>query len=280
MDGVSRVVTRTGLSMPALGQGTWRMGEDPARRKDEVSALRLGFDLGLALVDTAEMYAAGGAEEVVAEAIRGRREEVVVVSKVLPQNASRRGTVEACERSLARLRTDRVDLYLLHWPSTHPIEGTLAAFESLVEAGKILHYGVSNFDTEDMERFERARGGNRVATNQVLYGLAHRGPERKLLRWCVERGVALMAYSPFDKGALRRGAALAAVARRLGATPLQVALAWTVRLGGVVAIPKSWDSAHVRENALAASVRLGPEDLAEIEREHPAPDRDVPLETA
>lgn len=278
MEGVRRVRARGGLELPVIGQGTWRMGEDPSRRREESDALRLGFDLGLALVDTAEMYASGGAEKVVGDALRGRRDEVVVVSKVLPQNASRRGTIEACERSLARLRTDRIDLYLLHWPSRFPIRETLEAFEALASAGKILAYGVSNFDTDDMAACERERGG--VAANQILYGLAHRGPERKLFPWCSERGVAIMAYSPLDQGALRPSEGLAAVARRRAATPSQVALAWTVLRDGVTAIPKSSNPEHVRENAGAARLRLEPEDLAELERDFPAPERDVPLETA
>jgi diketogulonate reductase-like aldo/keto reductase len=256
------------------------MGADPRRRRGEAAALRLGLDLGMTLVDTAEMYAEGGAEEVVADAIAGRREEVFLVTKVLPQNASREGTLRAAERSLRRLRTDRIDLYLLHWEGAHPLEETFAAFDRLRREGKILHHGVSNFDTADMERAEALPGGAAVASNQVLYNLTRRGIERRLLPWCVERGIVVMAYTPLESGRLARGEALWRVARRRGATPAQVALAWTLRLPGVAAIPKAATAAHVRENAAAADLRLDREDLADLDAAHPAPDRDVPLETA
>lgn len=275
-----RITSRTGARIPVLGQGTWMMGADPRRRRGEAAALRLGLDLGMTLVDTAEMYAEGGAEEVVADAIAGRREEVFLVTKVLPQNASREGTLRAAERSLRRLRTDRIDLYLLHWEGAHPLEETFAAFDRLRREGKILHHGVSNFDTADMERAEALPGGAAVASNQVLYNLTRRGIERRLLPWCVERGIVVMAYTPLESGRLARGEALWRVARRRGATPAQVALAWTLRLPGVAAIPKAATAAHVRENAAAADLRLDREDLADLDAAHPAPDRDVPLETA
>jgi diketogulonate reductase-like aldo/keto reductase len=274
------VSTRTGAVLPVLGLGTWMMGQRAAHRAAEADALRLGLDLGMTLIDTAEMYADGGAEEVVADAIEGRRAEVFLVSKVLPANASRRGTVAACERSLGRLRTDRLDLYLLHWTGSHPLEDTLAAFVELREAGKILHYGVSNFDIEDMRACESLPGGNAVASNQVLYNPQRRGIERNLLPWCVERGVPVMAYSPLDQGRLDVRPGLRRVAERHGATPEQIAVAWSFRDPGLVSIPKAGNPEHVRQNASAAALELTAEDLAEIDADYPVPDHDVPLETA
>ncbi len=273
------VRTRGGLALPALGQGTWMMGESRRRRGAEVAALRLGLDLGLTLIDTAEMYGSGGAEEVVAEAIEGRRDEVFLVSKVLPQNASRDGTIRAAEASLRRLRTDRIDLYLLHWPGPHPLAGTLEAFRRLVEQGKIGAYGVSNFDLDELERAERLPGGDALQVNQVLYNLTRRGIERRVLPWCEQRGVAIMAYSPFEQARLADRTALREVAGRHGATPYQVALAWTLTRPGVVSIPKATDPGHVRENAAALGIRLDEDDLARLDRDFPPPDEDVPLET-
>jgi len=273
------VTTRDGAALPALGQGTWTMGESRARRAEEVAALRLGIDLGMTLIDTAEMYAAGGAEEVVGEAIAGRRDDVFLVSKVLPDNASRAGTLRAAERSLERLRTDRIDLYLLHWPGSHPLRGTLAAFERLVEQGKILHYGVSNFDSDELSAAELLPGGPAIGANQVLYNLERRGAERRLFPWCRERDVAIMAYSPLEQGRLSERGALERVAARHGVTPTQVAVAWTLRLPQVVSIPKAGRREHVRQNAAAAEIELTADDLAELDRDYPAPSRDVPLET-
>ncbi len=272
------VRTRTGAEMPALGQGTWMMGQ-AGRRKEEADALRAGIDLGMTLVDTAEMYADGGAEEVVGDAIEDRRDRVFLVTKVLPSNASRQGTVRAAERSLKRLRTDRIDLYLLHWETTHPVVETLAAFRQLREEGKILHYGVSNFDIGEMEATETLPGGSDIASDQILYNLRRRGPERRLIPWCAGRGVAVMAYSPLDEGRLRRGGALGEIAERHGATQAQVALAWTLRLDGVVSIPKALRLDHVRENAAALDLRLTPEDLSDLDRAFPVPDREIPLQT-
>ncbi len=277
---ISPVRARTGASLPNLGLGTWRVGENHARRKDEVAALKLGLDLGLTLIDTAEMYAGGGAEEVVGEAIAGRRDRVYLVSKVLPQNASRKGTVAAAERSLKRLRTEWMDLYLLHWPSSHPLHETLEAFEQLRSAGKIRDYGVSNFDPDEMEACESLKGGSAVAANQVLYNLQRRGIERRLLPWCAERQVAVMAYSPLDQARLRVKPGLTHVARRHGASEYQIALAWTIRHENVVSIPKASRLDHVREIARAADVVLDRDDLALLDREYPAPSHDVPLETA
>jgi diketogulonate reductase-like aldo/keto reductase len=260
--------------------GTWRMGENDAERADEVSALKYGLDLGMTLIDTAEMYGQGGAEGVVGEAIEGRRDEVFLVSKVLPSNASYDGTLRACERSLGRLDTDRLDLYLLHWPGDHPLEQTLAAFARLADQGKVLHYGVSNFDLGEMDRSERLRGGPFVVANQVLYNLQRRGIERNLLPWCAQRNVAIMAYSPLDQGRLRIADALREVGRRHGATSSQVALAWTMRHDHVVTIPKAVRRDHVRDNVRAADIVLTEEDLADLDRAYPVPKRDVPLETA
>jgi diketogulonate reductase-like aldo/keto reductase len=271
--------TRSGAVMPNLGLGTWRMGENEAAHREEVAALKLGLDLGMALIDTAEMYGEGGAETVVADAIEGRRDGVFVVSKVLPHNASYAGTLAACERSLKRLRCERIDLYLLHWPGEHPLEETLRAFTKLVEQGKIGHYGLSNFDLEELARAEQLAGGQRHCANQVLYNLERRGIERKLIPWCASRNMAIMAYSPLEQGRLRPHDALRRVAARHDASPAQVALAWTLRHDNVVAIPKAARPAHVRDNARAADIVFTDEDLADIDRAFPPPRRDVPLET-
>jgi diketogulonate reductase-like aldo/keto reductase len=254
------------------------MGEEGGRRREEVAALRLGLDLGMTLIDTAEMYASGGAEEVVGEAIAGRRHEVFLVSKVLPSNASRRGTIEACERSLRRMETDRIDLYLLHWRGRYPLAETLEAFDTLKRAGKIRYFGVSNFDTDDMEELAGLTGGPAVATNQVLYNLTRRGIEFDLVPWCRQRSIPLMAYSPIEQGRMLHHAALARVGARYGATPAQVALAWLLRQGDVMVIPKAVQPQHVRENRAAADLQLTAEDLAELNRAFPAPTRKVPLE--
>ena len=268
----------TGEAIPRLGLGTWRMGEDRRRREAEVAALRLGLDLGLGLIDTAEMYGSGGAEAVVGEAIAGRRDAVFLVSKVLPQNASRRGTIAACEASLKRLATDRIDLYLLHWRGGPALSETLAGFLALQEAGKIRHWGVSNFDAGDMAELDRLPGGDAVASNQVLYNLSRRGIEHDLLPWCRERRVPIMAYSPVDQGRLLGHQALARIARRHDATPAGVALAWLLAQPGVMAIPKASDPAHVRDNRAALDLPLTPEDIAELDRAFPAPRGPTALE--
>jgi diketogulonate reductase-like aldo/keto reductase len=263
-----------GAAVPVLGQGTWRMGERSDQRAAEVAALRLGLDLGITLIDTAEMYGDGGAERVVAEAIAGRRDEVFLVSKVLPQNASRAGTIAACERSLQRLGVERIDLYLLHWEGPHPLADTLAAFRQLQAAGKIARWGVSNFDVDLL-----ARCGDDCAADQVLYNLARRGPEFDLLPECRRRRVLVMAYSPLDQLRMRFSGALARVAARHAATAEQVALAWTLRLAGVISIPKAVVPGHVRANRAAADLRLTPADLEELDREFPPPERKTALET-
>jgi diketogulonate reductase-like aldo/keto reductase len=266
-----------GEMIPVLGQGTWRMGEDPGRRAAEVAALRRGLDLGLTLIDTAEMYGEGGAEEVVGEATAGRRGEVFLVSKVYPHNASARGAVAACERSLERLGTDRLDLYLLHWRGGHPLAETVAAFERLRRDGKIRHWGVSNLDAEEMEELSGVPGGRRCATDQVLYNPSRRGIEWDLLPWCRERGVPVMAYSPIEQGRLPAGGALGEIGQRHGCGPFQVALAWVLAQPGVVAIPKAARPEHVEANAKALDLALTLEDLAALDREFPPPRRKTPL---
>ena len=252
-----------------LGQGTWHMGEDRGRRAQEVAALRLGLDLGLTLIDTAEMYAEGGSEEVVGEAIAGRREQVFLVSKVYPHNATRTGVPAACGRSLKRLRADVIDLYLLHWPGATPVAETAEAFERLREQGKIRHWGVSNFDVDEMETLPPG-----CFTNQVLYNLEARGIEFDLLPWSQEQGMKMMAYSPVGQGGrLLRNPVLLEVATRHGATPAQVALAWTLRAPGVVAIPKAANPEHVRQNAETGEITLSPEDLAALDAAFPPPRR-------
>jgi len=268
----------SGEAIQVLGQGTWKMGEDSRRRADEVNALKLGLDLGLTLIDTAELYASGGAEEVVAQAIAGRRAEVFVVSKVLPSNASRAGVQRACENSLKRLRTDRIDLYLLHWPGSVPLAETVEAFEALRRAGKIRHWGVSNFDTEDMEDLAGLPDGGNVQTNQVLYNLVRRGPEFDLAPWSRKRGIPLMAYSPVEQGALARNTGLDAVAARHNATPAQIALAWVMQQEGVIAIPKASSQEHVRQNFAALDIKLTAGDLADLDRAFPPPTRKRGLE--
>src|SRR5262245_51941625 len=274
------ITSRSGALLPVLGLGTWEMGERRAARASEVAALRLGFDLGLTLVDTAEMYANGGAEQVVGEAMAGRRNDIFVVTKVLPQNASRAGTVRAAEGSLRRLGTDWIDLYLLHWPGRHPLSETLEAFEFLRQQGKIRHFGLSNFDRAGMEKAAALPEGPHIAANQVLYNLQRRGIERSLLLWCVQRGVAVMAYSPLDQGRLVAQPALQTVAERHGMTPAQIAIAWTLQQDGVVTIPKASTQAHVRANAAVAGLRLSEADRAMLDAAYPAPRREIPLETS
>jgi diketogulonate reductase-like aldo/keto reductase len=269
----------SGEAVAILGQGTWRMAERPRRRPEEIAALRTGLDLGMTLIDTAEMYAEGGAEQLVADAIAGRRDEVFLVTKVLPSNASRRGTVAACERSLRRLETDRVDLYLLHWRGNTPLEETLEGFENLSRAGKIRYWGVSNFDVADMEELVDLPGGSAVASDQVLYNLSRRGIEHDLVPWCRRRRIPIMAYTPIEEGRLLRHRALNAIALRYRVTPAQVALAWLLRKDGLIAIPKAGTPEHVRENRAAVGLRLSKQDLAELDRAFPAPSEPAPLQT-
>ncbi|NIY63044.1 aldo/keto reductase [Streptomyces malaysiensis] len=267
----------SGERIPLLGQGTWHIGDDPRRRADEIAALRRGLDLGMTLVDTAEMYGGGASEELVAEAIAGRRDDVFLVSKVLPSHADRSGTIAACEGSLRRLGTDRIDLYLLHWRGRIPLEETLEAFAELADSGKIRHWGVSNFDASDMTDLVSIPGGDGVAVNQVLYNLTRRGVEHDLMPWCQRRDIPLMAYSPIEQGRLPRASALREVARAHDATPEQVALAWVLRQG-VQAIPKAGRVGHVEQNRAALDLELTPEDLDALDRAFPPPTGPVPLD--
>jgi len=272
---------------PALGLGTWRMGEAARSRRAEVAAVRQALEMGYRLIDSAEMYGDGGAEEVVgaaiAEAMRAgvvARDELVVVSKVLPNNASRRGTVQACDRSRRRLGLDRIDLYLLHWQGSHPLRDTLAAFDELQAAGAIVHWGVSNFDLGSMKRLLALPGGERCAANQVYYSLGERGIDFDLKPWQLRRGLPLMAYSPIDQGAIAGDARLAALARPLGLTAAQLALAWTLRDGGVIAIPKAVRETHLRDNLAAGSLTLGAATLAALDALFPPPRHASPLAMA
>jgi len=263
-----------GREVSAIGQGTWKMGEGQRNARDEEAALRLGIDLGMTLIDTAEMYGDGRAEEIVGRAIAGQRDQVFVVSKVYPHNASRTGVPAACGRSLRRLGTDHIDLYLLHWRGGVPLAETVIAFEALREQGKIGAWGVSNFDVDDMEELTALAQGSACATDQVLYNPGSRGIEFDLLPWCASHRIPMMAYSPVGQaGRLLRSAALAEVAARHGATPAQIAIAWSLRSSTVISIPKAGDAAHVRENAAASDIVLSEADLATIDAGFPPPRR-------
>ena len=278
MPAIRHVTFSNGASVAALGQGTWFMGDSPADAKKEVRALQLGVDLGMTLIDTAEMYADGGAEKIVGKAIAGRRSGVFVVSKVLPSNASRRGTVAACEASLRRLGTDYLDLYLLHWRGSYPLAETIQAMNTLVEQGKIRLWGVSNLDLDDMAELTEQSTGGAVQTNQLLYNLSRRGIEYDLLPWCRERNVPIMAYSPIEQGRLLDDRTLVRVAERHGATPAQLALAWVLRHPDVIAIPKASSEAHVRENSASLKIALTAADLNDLDLAFPPPRRKQALE--
>ena len=272
-----RTVTLSGgLQAPVLGQGSWRLGEDSRRRASEMAAVRAGVELGMTLIDTAEMYGEGATESFLGEALAGLRDRAFLVSKAYPQNAGRGRLERACEASLNRLRTDRLDLYLLHWRGSVPLAETIEGLQALKAAGKIRAWGVSNFDLADMDDLVRA-GGEDCAANQILYNVSRRGSEFDLLPALAQRAVAAMAYSPVEQGRLPSGGALKGVADRHGVTPYQIALAWTLRLAHVVAVPKAATIAHVRENRAAADLVLTPEDLAEIDAAFPAPTRKTRL---
>ena len=266
-----------GESVPALGLGTWHMGERGSDRKAEADALRLGIDLGMTLIDTAEMYASGGSEEVVGDAIAGRRDGLFIVSKVLPYNADHSGTIEACEASLRRMGIETIDLYLLHWPGSSPLEETFDAFEQLQRDGKIRHWGVSNFDTGEMEEVHEV-GKGACATNQILYNLTRRGPEYDLLPWCARKGMPVMAYSPLEQGRLGGHRALQPIAEKHAVSDMTVALAWVLRRDGVIAIPKAARSEHVKANVAALDVNLDAEDLAALDAAFPPPTAKTHLE--
>ena len=274
---MKRVALPCGETVPALGQGTWNLGDDPALRRDELAALRRGIDLGLALIDTAEMYGDGRSESLVGEAISGRRDEVFVVSKVYPHHASKKAMPRSCEASLRRLGIETIDLYLLHWEGSVPLAETVAAFEALQRAGKIRHWGVSNLDPELMASLWDTPGGTAAQTDQVLYNLGRRGIEWDLAPWLRGRGVPLMAYSPIEQGRLLRERALAAFARERSMTPAQAALAWLLAQDGVIAIPKTGTPARLEENAGALARPLSAEDLRELDRIFPPPTGPSPL---
>jgi diketogulonate reductase-like aldo/keto reductase len=283
---MKNVIFPDGKRVPALGQGTWHMGEDKRAHEDEVAALRLGIELGMLLIDTAEMYGDGGAEKVVADAIAGQRDCVFITTKVYPRNASRKEMPKACERSLKRLRTDVVDLYLLHWRGAIPLTETVEAFEKLRTAGKIRRWGVSNFDLEDMKELLAIENGSAYAANQVLYNLENRGIEFDLLPFLTSNikpqksNIPVMAYSPVGHGrGLLNNVALKQIAKHRGATAAQIALAWVLRKPGVIAIPKSSNESHLRDNARSVKIQLTKEDLTELDRAFPAPKAKKPLPT-
>lgn len=275
---IPTITLPSGEEIPVIGQGTWGWAERPQRRDGEIEALRTGIELGMTLVDTAEMYGNGAAEELLGEALAYRRDDVFLVDKVLPSNASKKDTIKACERSLRRLRTDRIDLYLLHWRGGTPLTETLEAFEQLRRDGRIRHWGVSNFDHEDMSDLLDTPGGEAVATNQVLYNLTRRGPEYDLLPWCRDNRVPVMAYSPIEQARMLDSAALAEVAERHGVSPAQVGLAWVLRHEGMCTIPRASSPEHVRDNREALDLRLTTEDHATLDAAFPAPTRPQPLE--
>jgi diketogulonate reductase-like aldo/keto reductase len=272
------VALPSGERVPALGMGTWNMGDNRAKRVGEIATLRLGLDLGMKLIDTAEMYGDGRSEELVGDAIAGRRDEVFLVSKVLPDHATRRGTLAACEHSLRRLKTDRLDLYLLHWRGSVPLEETLAAFITLQAEEKIRYFGVSNFDLDDMKALWSAPGGRDVATNQLLYNLTRRGIEWGLLPWLRERRIPVMAYSPIEQGRLLRNQDLVEFARRYDMTPAQVALAWLLANDDIIAIPKTSHRERAIENVAALNHKLTKAQLVELDRIFLPPSGPTPLE--
>jgi diketogulonate reductase-like aldo/keto reductase len=278
METIPTVRLPAGESIPVMGLGTWHLGENPARRDSELAALRLGLDRGLTLIDTAEMYGNGAAEALVGEAIAGRRDEVFLVSKVLPSHSTYAGTIDACRRSISRLGTDRLDLYLLHWRGQVPLEQTVRAFEELVRLGMIRHWGVSNFDVRDMEELLSVPGGDAVQTDQVLYNLTRRGIEHDLLPTLQEKGIPVMAYSPIEQGRLLDHPMIIEVARRRHATPAQVALAWVMAREGVNAIPRAGTREHVLEDRAAVDLQLTEQDLRSLDTAFPAPRGAQPLE--
>ena len=276
---MKHVMLPCGEQVAALGQGTWRIGDDPARRKEEIDCLRRGIDLGLTLIDTAEMYGEGRSETLVGEAIEGRRDEVFIASKVYPHNASRRSMQVSCENSLKRLRIDAIDLYLLHWQGDVPLAETVEAFEALRRAGKIRHWGVSNFNTALMRELHDVPAGVAVQTDQVLYNLGRRGIEWDLLPWLRERHVPVMAYSPLDEGRLVLHRGLVEFAKNHGMTPAQVAIGWLLARDGVIAIPKTGSFMRLEENALAMKHPLTTAQLQELDALFPPPKGPSPLET-
>jgi len=278
MNSARSLPLRSGEKIAALGQGTWHFAENPGLRAEEVASIRLGIDLGMTVIDTAEMYGNGAAEALVGEAIAVRRSEVFLVDKVLPHHATREGTLRACEESLGRLGVDYIDLYLLHWRGRIPLVETIAGFAELKLHGMIRYWGVSNFDIDDMIELWSVPGGDEVQTNQILYNLTRRGPEYALLPWLVQHGIPSMAYSPIEQGRLLEYSALQPIAQRHDATPAQIALAWVLQHDGVTAIPRARTLTHVRQNAAARDVELTHSDLRDLDRAFPPPTRPRPLE--
>ena len=267
----------SGREIPILGQGTWRMGEKPSQKQKEIDALKLGIDLGMTLIDTAEMYGEGGAEKIVAEAIAGRREEIYLVSKFYPYNASYDDLIAACDRSLSRLKTDYLDLYLLHWRGSVPLSETLEGLQYLKEEGKILDYGVSNFDTDDMLEAESLPGGKEIVANQVLYNLKRRGIEWDLLPWCEQRQIPIMAYSPVEQRAFVNDSKLDGLAAKYNASSTQIALSWLLHQDDVISIPKATNPEHIRDNRAALDIKLTAEDLQSLDRAFKPPNRKMHL---
>lgn len=277
MTGQRNLSLPSGRKIPVVGLGTWRMGEHADRFNEEVAAIHAALEAGYRLIDTAEMYGEGGAEKVIASALHGRRDQVFLVSKVYPHNASYQGVIDACERSLGRLETEVIDLYLLHWPGSHPLDETFAAFHALQEAGKIFEFGVSNFDLDDLADVPK-EDQSRLGCNQVFYNLAHREVEWSVTDWCQQRGVPIMAYSPLDQaGSLLQASALAEVAQRHDATNAQIALAWLLNQPQTIVIPKSVQLARIRENLAAQDIELTDQDQALLEAAYPAPEQPVRL---
>lgn len=268
---------KSGREIPLLGQGTWRMGERASQKQAEIAALKLGIDLGMTLIDTAEMYGEGGAEEIVAEAIASCREQIYLVSKFYPYNASYDGLIAACDRSLSRLKTDYLDLYLLHWRGSVPLSETLEGLQHLKQTGKIIDYGVSNFDTDDMQEAESLPGGDNIVTNQVLYNLMRRGIEWDLLPWCKQRNIPIMAYSPVEQRAFVDNRRLKDIAAQHNATTTQIALSWLLHQDNIISIPKAVNLDHVRENRSALDIKLTPADLQQLDRAFQPPSRKMSL---
>ena len=269
----------SGQSIPVLGMGTWRMGENQRQRQQEVSALRHGLDLGFSLIDTAEMYGEGGAEKVIGEAIASCRSKVFLVSKVYPHNASKQGAIAACERSLQRLKTDYLDLYLLHWRGSIPLSETLSAFQQLKQAGKIRDFGVSNFDVDDMEEWVSLEGGqSQVAVDQVLYNLSRRGIEHNLKPWCQQRQIPIMAYSPVEQGRILNNRILKAIAQEKGVSAAQIAIAWLLQQDNTIVIPKASKLEHIEQNYAAQNISLNADDLTKLDQAFPAPNRPIALQ--
>ncbi|MEX2740696.1 aldo/keto reductase [Rhizobium mongolense] len=277
-DPIPAITFPNGIEVPALGQGTWNMGERASEAEREIASLKAGIDLGMTLIDTAEMYGEGDSERIVGRAIKGRRDGLFIVTKVYPWNASRRGTIEACERSLSRLGIDQIDLYLLHWRGEHPLADTVEAFEDLKDAGKIRAWGVSNFDIGDIEELLAVPGGRHVAANQVLYNLARRGIEYDLLPWCQEHGVPVIAYSPIEQGRILHNPELIRIAKANQATPAQIALAFLLERDGVIAIPKTSNADRAAENRDCVSLDISDEDWAALDAAFPPPTRKSALE--